>query len=68
MSEQDPEPEMLTSGEIAEMFGVKPGTAYRWARSGKIPAVRTPGGQYRYPAAAARALLEGNNTSQVEEG
>jgi excisionase family DNA binding protein len=32
-----------------------------WARRGRIPSVRTPGGHRRYPAAEVWALLEGGN-------
>lgn len=40
--------ELMTPAEVAAMFRVDPKTVTRWARSGKIRAVRTPGGHRRY--------------------
>ena len=37
----------LTTGEAAAIFSVDPDTILRWIKSGKIPAIRTPGGHYR---------------------
>jgi excisionase family DNA binding protein len=41
----------LSRREVARRFGVSLSTVTRWARTGLIRAVRTPGGHYRYPAA-----------------
>src|SRR5437867_8643224 len=38
---KDVEP-LLTPAEVAELFRVNPKTVTRWARAGKITAVRTP--------------------------
>jgi excisionase family DNA binding protein len=46
----------MSRKEVAELFQVSPSTVTRWAREGRIPALRTPGGHYRYPAAAMRRL------------
>ncbi|HEY1252685.1 MAG TPA: helix-turn-helix domain-containing protein [Thermoanaerobaculia bacterium] len=43
--------EFLSRGEVARLYGVSLSTVTRWARTGLIQAVRTPGGHYRYPAA-----------------
>jgi excisionase family DNA binding protein len=40
----------LSRTEVARRFGVSLSTVTRWARTGMIRAVRTPGGHYRYPA------------------
>ncbi|HEY2797874.1 MAG TPA: helix-turn-helix domain-containing protein [Thermoanaerobaculia bacterium] len=45
------ETEFLSRREVARLFGVSLSTVTRWARTGMIPTVRTPGGHYRYPAA-----------------
>lgn len=49
----------LTRRDVAKVFGVSASTITRWARTGLIAAVRTPGGHYRYRfeevARAARA-------------
>jgi excisionase family DNA binding protein len=50
--------ELLTPGEVAEMFRVNPKTVTRWARSGKITAVRTLGGHRRFRASEIRQLLD----------
>jgi excisionase family DNA binding protein len=52
------ENELLTPGEVAIMFRVNPKTVTRWARSGKISAVRTLGGHRRFKASEIRRFLE----------
>ena len=54
---QDPE-ELLTPSEVAAMFRVNPKTVTRWARSGKISAIRTLGGHRRFKASEIRKFLE----------
>ncbi|MGH9041218.1 MAG: BldC family transcriptional regulator [Acidimicrobiia bacterium] len=41
---------LLTPSEVAEMFRVNPKTVTRWARAGKISAIRTLGGHRRVRA------------------
>lgn len=55
--------ELLTPAEVAAMFRVNPKTVTRWARAGKISAIRTLGGHRRFRAEEIRKFLE-----QVEEG
>lgn len=52
------ENELLTPSEVAVMFKVNPKTVTRWARAGKISAVRTLGGHRRFRASEIRSLLE----------
>ena len=52
------ENELLTPGEVAELFRVNPKTVTRWARSGKLSAVRTLGGHRRFRASEVRQFLE----------
>jgi excisionase family DNA binding protein len=54
MSDND----LLTPGEVAVMFRVNPKTVTRWARAGKISAVRTLGGHRRFRADEIRRFLE----------
>src|ERR1041385_7645129 len=54
--------ELLTPSEVAVMFKVNPKTVTRWARAGKISAVRTLGGHRRFRASEIRRFL-----AQVEE-
>ena len=53
---------LLTPSEVAAMFRVNPKTVTRWARAGKISAIRTLGGQRRFRASEIRQFLE-----QVED-
>ncbi len=50
---------LLTPSEVASMFRVDPKTVTRWAKAGKLSAVRTLGGHRRYREAEVRTLLEG---------
>ena len=52
------ENDLLTPSEVAEMFRVNPKTVTRWARAGRIGAVRTLGGHRRFRAAEIRRFLE----------
>jgi len=52
------ENELLTPGEVADMFRVNPKTVTRWARAGKISAVRTLGGHRRFRASEIQRLLD----------
>lgn len=40
--------QLLTSGEVARLFRVDPKTVTRWAKQGRLHAVRTLGGHRRY--------------------
>lgn len=50
---------LMTPGEVANLFRVDPKTVSRWAISGRIPSVRTPGGHRRFRETDVRALLRG---------
>jgi len=49
---------LLTPSEVAALFRVNPKTVTRWARAGKISAVRTLGGHRRFRASEIRRFLE----------
>ena len=49
---------LLTPSEVAAMFRVNPKTVTRWARAGKITAIRTLGGHRRFRASEIRRCLE----------
>jgi excisionase family DNA binding protein len=53
-----PEP-LLTPAEVAALFRVDPKTVTRWAKAGKLTAIRTLGGHRRYREAEVRAVLTG---------
>ena len=48
---------LLRTCDVALLFQVSERTVSEWARKGRIPSVRTPGGHRRYPADQIRQLL-----------
>ncbi len=56
---QDQE-KLLTPAEVAAMFRVDPKTVTRWAKAGKLSAIRTLGGHRRYRETEVRHLLDHN--------
>lgn len=48
---------LLRTSEVALLFRVSERAVTDWARRGRIPSVRTPGGHRRYPADEVMALL-----------
>ena len=58
MAEQPHAEALLTPAEVAALFRVNPKTVTRWARAGKITAIRTLGGHRRFRASEIRACLE----------
>ncbi len=57
MEKHDEDDALLTPAEVARMFRVSPKTVTRWARAGKLTALRTLGGHRRFRASEVRALL-----------
>jgi excisionase family DNA binding protein len=55
---------LLRTREVALLFQVSERAVTDWARKGRIPSVRTPGGHRRYPADQVRALLEATGGEQ----
>ncbi len=51
------EGQLLRTSDVAALFQVSERTVSEWARRGRIPSVRTPGGHRRYPADQIRLLL-----------
>lgn len=63
MQKHDEDDALLTPAEVARMFRVSPKTVTRWARAGKLTAMRTLGGHRRFRASEVRGLL-----GRIEEG
>ncbi|MDV6012646.1 BldC family transcriptional regulator [Haloechinothrix sp. LS1_15] len=57
---------LLTPGEVAELFRVDPKTVTRWAASGRIGSIRTPGGHRRFRESEVNALLAKLTSEAVE--
>jgi excisionase family DNA binding protein len=57
---------LLTPGEVAALFRVDPKTVTRWAASGRITSIRTPGGHRRFRESEVRALLRGETEPSPE--
>jgi excisionase family DNA binding protein len=48
---------LLRTREVALLFQVSERAVTDWARKGRLPSVRTPGGHRRYPAEQVQQLL-----------
>jgi excisionase family DNA binding protein len=53
-----PEDRLLTPAEVAVLFRVDPKTVTRWAKAGRLTAVRTLGGHRRYREIEVRELID----------
>jgi excisionase family DNA binding protein len=54
---------LLTPSEVASLFRVDPKTVTRWAASGRLRSLRTPGGHRRFRESEIRALLRDDRSS-----
>jgi excisionase family DNA binding protein len=50
--------ELMTPKEVASVFHVDPKTVTRWANTGKLQYVLTPGGHRRYLQSEVRELSQ----------
>ena len=48
---------LLTPAEVGKLFRVDPKTVTRWAKAGKLTAIRTLGGHRRYRKSEVQSLL-----------
>ena len=58
---------LLTPAEVAKLFRVDPKTVTRWAKAGKITAIRTLGGHRRYRQSEIVNLIRTTKTSLPSE-
>lgn len=63
----DQDEELVTTAEVAAVFGKSLVTVSHWVRSGRIRAIRTPGGQYRFRLSEVLADLAGHPAEQGQE-
>ena len=59
--------QLLRTADVAALFQVSERTVSEWARRGRIPSVRTPGGHRRYPAEEIRQLLADTEDAALAE-
>src|SRR5690349_21131172 len=59
---------LLRTREVAQLFQVSERTVAEWARRGRIPSVRTPGGHRLYPADQVRHLLVATENGDATSG
>lgn len=59
---------LLTPAEVAALFRVDPKTVTRWAKTGKLSAIRTLGGHRRYREAEVRRILSGIPQQRTDVG
>lgn len=64
MSATAQHPGLMTPAEVAAAFRVDPRTVTRWAKAGKLSAIRTLGGHRRYRESEVRGLLEGGGAER----
>jgi Helix-turn-helix domain len=50
--------DLLRTADVAALFQVSTRTVSEWARLGRVPCMRTPGGQWRYPGGPIRQLVK----------
>jgi excisionase family DNA binding protein len=56
---------LLTPAEVAALFRVNPKTVTRWARAGKLDAIRTLGGHRRFRASEVQRCLVQMSTERA---
>ena len=61
-------PELMTPSEVAKLFRVDPKTVTRWAKAGKLSAIRTLGGHRRYRRDEVHLLLAENGGAARDNG
>ncbi|HMO11918.1 MAG TPA: BldC family transcriptional regulator [Actinotalea sp.] len=59
---------LLTPSEVAALFRVDPKTVTRWAKTGKLHAIRTLGGHRRFLESEVRALIDVPGQGQHRPG
>lgn len=54
----DPSEGLLTRDEVRRLYGVRSGAVSRWARTRQMPAIRLPGGDWRFSRRWVRLNLK----------
>lgn len=61
------EEKLLTPSEVAWRFAVDPKTVTRWAQTGKLPSIKTPGGHRRFRKSLIDALIVERLETDVDD-
>lgn len=56
----------LSTAEAADLLGVHHKTLIEWAKTGKVPAVKTPGGWYRFHRSALEEFVAASSSGSPE--
>jgi excisionase family DNA binding protein len=67
-SERASAEQLLTPADVAARVFVDPKTVSRWARAGKIPSQRTPGGHRRFRSSDVDTLVNDGHTRHNSDG
>lgn len=59
--------ELMTAGEVADIFRVNPKTIGRWAKAGRLGYIQTPGGHKRYRREEVMQLLQVEGPADAPE-
>ena len=62
----EPQEVLLTPSEVENLFRVDPKTVTRWAKAGKLTAIKTLGGHRRYKESEVKALLGRDDSDSVQ--
>lgn len=57
----EPSDRLLTPKEVAKLFRVDPKTVTRWAASGRLSSIKTPGGHRRFRESEVFSMLDLDN-------
>jgi excisionase family DNA binding protein len=57
----------MTAREVADMLGVSTGALLRWARAGKVPAVKLPSGAIRFVPEQIDAWIQRNTLKGISD-
>lgn len=57
------EPQLLTSGQVANALGVGVAVVQEWARDGKIPCITLPSGRRRFRREVVDKILAGETVA-----
>lgn len=68
-ADHQPQKRLMKTAEVAKIFDVHPDTVREWARDGRLPSLKTPGGQeHRFRSADVEKLLNAPDNAASPPG